>query len=112
MVTPTNLRTQNKFAILAGFDDDDDEPMPPVQQPSPATRQLLTAISDTGATGHFLTTDAPVCNKQIAANPISILLPNGATLRSTHTCELAIPGLRTSATKAHVVPAAVHRSFL
>jgi hypothetical protein len=45
-------------------------------------------------------------------NPIFILLPNGATLRSTHTCDLAIPGLRSSATKALVVPGLSHASLL
>lgn len=59
-----------------------------------------------------MTTDAPVNNKQIATTPITILLPDGATLRSTHTCDLAIPGLRPEATKAHIVPGLAHTSLL
>ena len=40
------------------------------------TRSVKHAISDLGATGHFLVEDTPVVNKKVAANPISITLPN------------------------------------
>ena len=101
-MNPIKTLHTNKYALLAGFDDDDDELKPAAP----------TAISDTGATGHFLTCNAPVQNKQITTNPISILLPNGNTLQSTHTCEVAIPGLRPTAKKAHVVPGLSHASLL
>ena len=101
-MTPTRTLHTNKYALLAGFDDDDGNLKPAAP----------TAISDTGATGHFLTSNAPVQNKQVTTNPISILLPNGNTLQSTHTCEVAIPGLRPAAKTAHVVPGLSHASLL
>ena len=38
------------------------------------------AISDSGATGHFVVEGAPVINKQPADNPITITLPSGGTI--------------------------------
>ena len=43
------------------------------------------AISDSGATGHFLVQGAPVANLEIAEKPIVITLPNGRTMKQlTH----------------------------
>ena len=49
------------------------------------------AVSDLGATGHFLVEGAPVVNKRLASKPIHITLPNGKIIKSTHTCNLDIP---------------------
>jgi len=76
------------------------------------TRSVKHAISDSGATGHFLVEDAPVVNKQVAANPISITLPNGKTIKSTHTCNLDIPWLPHVMTEAHIVPGLAHSSLI
>ena len=43
------------------------------------------AISDSGATGHFLVEGAPVTNLQVADNTISITITNGKIMTSTHT---------------------------
>ena len=51
------------------------------------------AISDSGATGHFLVEGAQVTNLQMADSPISITIPNGKSVTSTHTCNLDIPWL-------------------
>ena len=51
------------------------------------------AVADAGATGHFLVPGAPVINKAETTNPLSIHLPNGDKLTSTHTCELDVPSL-------------------
>jgi len=51
------------------------------------------AISDSGATGHFLVQGAPVANLEIAEKPITSTLHNGRTIQSTHTCNLDIPWL-------------------
>jgi hypothetical protein len=69
-------------------------------------------ISDSGATGHFLKDDAPVTNKQVAQNPITITLPDGNHIRSTHTCNLDIPWLPDEMTAGHVVPKLSHTSLL
>jgi len=55
---------------------------------------------------------ANVINKQIDLNPIIITLPDGATLQSTHTCNVNIPWLRDDATKARIVPGLAHSSLL
>jgi hypothetical protein len=41
-----------------------------------------------------------------------VRLPNGATMESSHTADLDIPGLNTAASKAHVFPGMAHHSLL
>ena len=60
-------------------------------------------IADTGATSFFLTKGAPCQNKQRAVNPIIIKLPNGRKIKSTHICDIVIPGLHTILT-GHIMP--------
>jgi hypothetical protein len=55
------------------------------------TRSVKHALSDSGATGHFLVKNAPATNICPASKPITITLPNGKTIKSTHTCNLDIP---------------------
>ena len=43
-------------------------------------KNVAWAISDSGATGHFVVKGAPVINKQPATNPITITLPSGSTI--------------------------------
>ena len=54
---------------------------------------LDTAIADAGATAHFLLPGAPVTNVQPTLYPLTINLPDGSTIKSTHTCLLDIPWL-------------------
>lgn len=61
------------------------------------------AIIDSGATGHFLVTDAPTLNKEVALDPIKIMLPNRKILVSMHTCNLDMPDMPAHVTKAHIV---------
>ena len=81
-----------------------------------ATKKLVAnvawAISDSGATGHFVVEGAPVVNKKTATNPITITLPSGSTIRSTHTCNLDIPWLPHQVTEAHIVPGLAHSSLI
>ena len=70
------------------------------------------ALSDSGATSHFICEGAHVTNKRPATEPITITLPDGATLQSTHTCNVDIPWLKHEATTAHVVPGLAHASLL
>ncbi len=62
------------------------------------------AILDSGASSHFLLSSAPVTDKEIATNPLQIKLPNGATIQSSHTANIALPQLPPMARIAHVVP--------
>ena len=71
-------------------------------------RAVKYAISDSGATGHFLVKDSPVVNKQPTMNPLKITLPNVKVIQSTHTCNLDIPWLPDRMTYAHIVPGLAH----
>ena len=80
--------------------------------PQRLARAVKHAISDSGATGHFLAEGAPVINKRIADHPITITLPNGKVIQSTHTCNLDIPWLPAQITEAHIVPGLAHASLI
>ena len=55
--------------------------------------RLAWAILDSGASSHFLLTDAPVESKVIAKNPIEIRLPDGNEVKSSHDAILDLPQL-------------------
>ena len=76
------------------------------------TAAIQHAISDSGATGHFLVEHAQVVNKKPAQKPIQIMLPNGKRIMSTHTCNLDIPWLPDAMTEAHIVPGLSHSSLI
>ena len=61
------------------------------------------AIADTGATSIFIMDNADVINKTVATRPLTINLPDGRRVMSTHTCDIVIPGLPTVIV-GHVVP--------
>ena len=109
--TTTSFSSTNYYAALA-WDDDDDIDDTSHAPPSTAPPLQHTALSDLGATSHFIADGAPVLNKRIDTNPITIRLPDGATLQSTHTCDLDLPGIRPAATRAHIVPGLTHASLL
>ncbi len=75
-------------------------------------RAVQWAISDSGATGHFLVENAPVTNKQVATHLITTTLPNGRSIKSTHTCNLDIPWLPHAMTETHIVPGLAHSSLI
>ena len=52
----------------------------------------------------MITPDIPVKNLQPATDPITITIPDGNTMRSSHTRSLNIPDLPPEATHAHIVP--------
>jgi hypothetical protein len=60
----------------------------------PLLEPYETAIVDSGCMGHFLLVNAPCLNKVISQNPLTVRLPNGATMESTHTAALNIPELK------------------
>jgi hypothetical protein len=67
---------------------------------------------DSGCTGHFLLVIAPCLNKVKSRNPLTVRLPNGASMESFHTTDLDISRLTTAASKAHVFPGMAHHSLL
>jgi hypothetical protein len=69
--------------------------------PSPPQHK---AIIDTGCTGHYLSTQAPVTNKRPNPNPLDVTLANQDHMYSTHTCELPIASLPKKAKQAHIFP--------
>ena len=62
------------------------------------------AILDSGASSHFLVVGAPVTNKQVAVAPISVTLPYGDQVHSTHIGDLDMPQLTKSAREFHIIP--------
>jgi hypothetical protein len=67
---------------------------------------------DSGYTGHFILVTAPCLNKVKSRNPLTVRLPNGATVESSHTADLDIPELNAAASKAHVFPGMAHHSLI
>jgi hypothetical protein len=59
-------------------------------------------IVDSGYTGHFLLVNAPCLSKVKSQNPLTVRLPNGATMESTHTSGLDIPELNKAASIANI----------
>jgi hypothetical protein len=61
------------------------------------------AIADMGATSIFVMEGVDVENKRPATKPLTINLPDGRQVKSTHICNINIPGLPTTLT-GHIVP--------
>ena len=70
------------------------------------------AILDSGATNHFLTTNAPATNIIPATVPLIARLPNDDKVQSTHTCTLDLPNLPPSARAAHIIPELASHALL
>jgi hypothetical protein len=70
------------------------------------------AILDSGATSHFLTTDAPVTNILPAAAPLIACQPNGDKVQSTYICTLNLLDLLPAAQAAHIIPSLASHSLL
>ena len=61
------------------------------------------AIADTGATLIFIMEGTPCKNLRLAVRPLTINLPDGTKVMSTHMCNITIPGLP-KVLVGHVVP--------
>ena len=51
------------------------------------------AITDTGATSIFMMAGTPMKNIRSTMDPLTINLPNGEIVHSTHICDISILGL-------------------
>jgi hypothetical protein len=78
----------------------------------PILKPHETEIVDSGCTGHFLLANAPCLNKFKSHNPLTVRLPNGATMESTHTASLDIPELNKAASIAHIFLGMANHSLL
>jgi hypothetical protein len=67
---------------------------------------------ESGCKGHFLLVNAPCLNTIKSQNPLTVGLPNGATMESTHTSALHISELNKSPSIAHVFPVMQNHSLL
>ena len=61
-------------------------------------------LADTGTTGHYLTFESPCNNKQQAIYPLSIQIPDGEIITSTHTSLLSHPDVPLQARKENIFP--------
>jgi hypothetical protein len=73
-----------------------------VCQTPPLLAQHRTSIVDSGCTRHFFLVNASCLNKVESHTPLTVHLPNGATMKSSHTADWDIPILNTAASKSHV----------
>jgi hypothetical protein len=76
--------------------------------PTPQYLNLITiatfqAIVDTGATSIFIMKGTPIKNIWPATKQLTINLPDGSQVKSTHLCNITIPGLPIVLT-GHIVP--------
>jgi hypothetical protein len=78
----------------------------------PLLKPHETAILDSGYTGHFLLVKVPCLNKIKSQTPLTVRLPNRATMESSHNAELNIPELNAAASNAHVFPGMSNHSLL
>ena len=69
-------------------------------------------IADSGSSDHFATLNMPVVNKRPTTCPITIQLPNGNQVVSTHQAELDLPMLSPLARHVHIVPGLQEFSLL
>ena len=70
------------------------------------------AILDSGATSHFLIVEAPMRQSEVAGDPLIVRLPDGARVKSTHTCELNLSQLPRTARIGHIIPGLASHSLL
>jgi hypothetical protein len=83
-----------------------------MSSPPPLLKPHETAIVDSGCTGHFMLVNAPCLNKVKSQNPLTVQLPNRATMESSHTAALDIPELNAAASIAHSPPGMANHSLL
>ncbi len=64
--------------------------------------QKTHAVADTGTTSVFIMTGTPMTNINPATHHLTINLPDGRVVKSTHVCDMVIPGLPT-VLEGHIV---------
>ena len=69
-------------------------------------------ILDSGATGHFQVTTAPITNITPSSSPLTVKLLDGACVSSTHKCTLNLPQLPTISREGHIIPVLASHSLM
>jgi hypothetical protein len=108
MVVMSNLATRNRLPPQ--------QPPPPVApvantvygNPGPTYINAITiapthAVADTGATSIFVMDGVDVANRRVATKPLTVNLLDGRKVKSTHACDITIPGLPVTLT-GHIIP--------
>ena len=70
------------------------------------------AVADSGATGNFVLPGTKVTDMKISKKTLTINLPDGTQLKSTHTCEIDVPRLPKESIRAHIVTGITHTSII
>ena len=70
------------------------------------------AVLDSGATGNFPMTNVHAYAVEPTKEPISVTLPDGNKVQSTHQCVLDLPQLPTEARKGHNIPGLTSNSLM
>ena len=70
------------------------------------------AILDSGCTGNYLRTDAPVVDRDYTSHPITAGTPNGSVITSSCSARLPDVHIPPSARKATIFPKLTYRSLL
>jgi hypothetical protein len=73
-------------------------------QNPPLLKQHETSIVDSGCTYISCLSTHPAKNKIKSENTLTVRLPNGSTMESTHTASIDIPELSRAAFIAHIFP--------
>ena len=76
------------------------------------SRSSYRAFADTGASGTYLTTSAPIIPVPTTSPPIHVGVPNGTYLQSSAQCKLDFPMLPEEAQQAHILPGLTMGSLL
>ena len=76
----------------------------PSHQQFEYNRESNNAILDTGTTGHFGLLTTPCTNIHKTKNSISVNMPNGSIIQSTHTVLLPLNNISKSARVIHLLP--------
>jgi hypothetical protein len=62
------------------------------------------AVADTGAMSIFVMDGVDVENKRVAEKPLTVNLPEGRKIESTHVCDINIPRLPMTLIPGHIIP--------
>ena len=118
---PTKVNRLTALAMLASYEEDNNDTTFVASNCSKNFKQLefanaieiaaSHAIANTGATSIFIIKGTPVKNLCWTNNPITVSLPDGTKVSSTHICHINIPGLPTTLT-GHIVPGITMASFI
>ena len=67
---------------------------------------------DSGTTDHFLSIRAGVYNIRPTKNQVNVTIPDGATLQSSHECDINWPDLPKEARTGHILPGLANQSLI